>query len=212
MKTIIAKRIVPVAVIDKAEDAVPLAQALRAGGLNTIEVTFRTDAAEQAIRNIVAAFPDMHVGAGTILTCDQACRAKDAGARFGVSPGLNETVVNKATEIDLAFMPGVMTPSEVEAALAIGCTMLKFFPADVAGGVNMLKALTGPYSHTRVRFVPLGGISIQNMADYLALPMVAAVGGSWVADRKLVAAKNWSKITELTAAAVAVANPAGKTA
>jgi 2-dehydro-3-deoxyphosphogluconate aldolase/(4S)-4-hydroxy-2-oxoglutarate aldolase len=212
MNAIFAKHVIPVAVIDKAEDAVPLARALRAGGLNTIEVTFRTDAAEQAIRNIASAFPDMQVGAGTILSCDQACRAKEAGARFGVSPGLHETVVNKAAEIGLPFMPGVMTPSDVETALSLGCAWLKFFPADVAGGVRMLKALAGPYGHTGVRYVPLGGINIQNMAEYLALPNVAAIGGSWVADRHLIAAGNWTKITELTAAAVAVATAAGRAA
>jgi 2-dehydro-3-deoxyphosphogluconate aldolase/(4S)-4-hydroxy-2-oxoglutarate aldolase len=205
MNEIIAKRVVPVAVIDQIQDAVPLAEALRAGGLNVIEVTFRTDAAEQAIRNIATRFPDMLVGAGTLLTGDQVKRAKNAGAQFGVSPGLNESVVNKAQEVSLPFVPGVMTPSDVEKALTLGCKLQKFFPADVAGGPKMLKAMAGPYGHTGLKFIPLGGINVNTMADYLAMPIVAAIGGSWMADRKLVAAKDWAKITALTAEAVAVA-------
>jgi 2-dehydro-3-deoxyphosphogluconate aldolase/(4S)-4-hydroxy-2-oxoglutarate aldolase len=205
MNEIITKRVVPVAVIDNVEDAVPLAEALRAGGLNVIEVTFRTEAAEQSVRNIVTRFPDMLVGAGTLLTGDQVKRAKNAGAQFGVSPGLNELVVNKAQEINLPFVPGVMTPSDVEKALTLGCMMQKFFPADVAGGPKMLKAMAGPYGHTGVKFIPLGGINVNNMAEYLSIPIVAAIGGSWVADRKLITGKNWAKITELTAAAVAAA-------
>ena len=198
------KRIVPVAVIDDAKDAVPLAEALIAGGLEVIEVTFRTPAAEAAIRNITKALPSMLVGAGTILEIEQVKRAKDAGARFAVAPGINEKVVTASLGMGLPFIPGVMTPSEVERALALGCKLHKFFPVELAGGVAMLKSFAGPYAHTGVKFIPLGGVGPKNAAEYLALPIVAAIGGSWLCERKLVADKSWSAITALTAEAVRI--------
>jgi 2-dehydro-3-deoxyphosphogluconate aldolase/(4S)-4-hydroxy-2-oxoglutarate aldolase len=209
MRQILAQRIVPVAVIDHPDDAVPLARALANGGLPIIEVTFRTAAAEQAVRNIRQALPDILVGAGTLLTADQLASALQAGAQFGVAPGLNESVVRKAQQLAMPFVPGVATPTEVEHALALGCKLLKFFPADLAGGVKMLQALAGPYAHTGVKFIPLGGINAANAAEYLALPIVAAIGGSWLADRKLIAGKNWQAITELTATALTLVG-AGK--
>ena len=205
MNRILQKRVVPIAVIEKAEDAVPLAKALQAGGLDIIEVAQRTTAAEQCIRNIKQAFPGMLVGAGTLLTVDQVKRAHAAGAQFGVAPGLNETVVKAALDLGMPFVPGVATPSEVERALALGCKLQKLFPADVLGGVKLLKAFTGPFGHTGVKFIPLGGVNAQTAGDYLALPIVAAIGGSWLADKKLVAEKNWSEITRLTAEIVALA-------
>jgi 2-dehydro-3-deoxyphosphogluconate aldolase/(4S)-4-hydroxy-2-oxoglutarate aldolase len=205
MNRILQKRIVPVAVIDHADDAEPLAEALQKGGLDLIEVTFRTPAAEESIRRIRRAFPSMLVGAGTILEVDQLRRARDAGAQFGVAPGLNENVVAAARDAGLPFVPGVMTPSEVESALALGCKLQKFFPAEVAGGLNMLKALAGPYGHTGVKFIPLGGVNVKTAPAYLALPMVAAVGGSWIAERKLIADRQWAAITALASEAVAMA-------
>ena len=205
MNRILQKRVVPIAVLEKAEDAVPLARALQAGGLDIIEVTQRTAAAERCIRNIKQAFPGMLVGAGTLLTVDQVKRAHTAGAQFGVAPGLNETVVKAALDLGMPFVPGVATPSEVERALALGCKLQKLFPADVLGGVKLLRAFTGPFGHTGVKFIPLGGVNAQNAADYLALPIVAAIGGSWLADKKLVAEKNWSEITRLTTEIVALA-------
>ncbi len=205
MKKIIAKRIIPIATIDNAADAVPLAGALRDAGLNVIEITFRTDAAEQAVRNITREFADMCVGAGTLLTVEQVRRAKDAGAFFGVSPGLREQIISEANTIGLAFIPGVMTPTEVEFALSLDCRILKFFPADVAGGTKMLQSWAGPYAHTGVKFVPLGGINTGNMSEYLALPIVAAIGGSWLADRKRIANKDWKTITALAAEALKIA-------
>jgi 2-dehydro-3-deoxyphosphogluconate aldolase/(4S)-4-hydroxy-2-oxoglutarate aldolase len=196
---------VPIAVLEKAEDAVPLAGALRAGGLDIIEIPLRTAAAGQCIRNIKKAFPDMLVGAGTLLTVDQVKRAHAAGAEFGVAPGLNETVVKAALDLGMPFVPGVATASEVERALALGCKLQKLFPADVLGGVKLLKAFTGPFGHTGVKFIPLGGVNAKNAADYLALTIVAAVGGSWLADKKLVAEKNWAEITRLTAEIIAIA-------
>lgn len=195
-------RIIPVAIIDDAAYAVSLAKALSAGGLPLIEVTLRTAAALEGIRAIRAECPDILVGAGTVLTSPQAHDALAAGAMFGVSPGLNGDVVRAARDAGLFFMPGVMTPSDVEAALALDCRLLKFFPAVPAGGLAMLRSLCGPYAHTGVQFVPLGGVNAENMRHYLALPGVAAVGGSWLCDRALVNEQRWSEITTLCQAAV----------
>ncbi len=202
---ILAKRIVPVVVLDRVESAEPLAEALLAGGLDIMEITFRTSAAEASIKRIAASFPEILLGAGTLLETDQIKRAKDAGAVFGLAPGFNPAIVAAAKEVDLQFSPGVMTPSEVEGALAFGCKLLKFFPAEVAGGVNMLKALAGPYGHTGVRFIPTGGVSLGNLAAYLKLPVVAAIGGSWMVDKQLVNDGKWSEITRITKEALAAA-------
>ena len=205
MERISKVRVVPVVVIDHAEDAVPLAEALLAGGLNVMEITFRTPAAEQSIRNVRKAFPKMLVGAGTILDTDQLQSAIDAGAQFAVAPGLNETVIKKSHLLNLPFVPGVMTPSDVEDGLMLGCKLQKFFPAEVAGGVKMLKALAGPYAHTGIKFIPLGGVNTDNAHAYLTLPIVAAIGGSWMVERKLIAEKNWLAIRTLTTEAVQLA-------
>jgi 2-dehydro-3-deoxyphosphogluconate aldolase/(4S)-4-hydroxy-2-oxoglutarate aldolase len=205
MNRIFQKRVVPVVVIDRVEDAEPLAEALQKGGLDIAEVTFRTPAAAESIRRMRRAFPTMLVGAGTILDTEQLKRAHDAGAQFAVAPGLNPTVVNAARQLSLPFVPGVMTPSDVEAALTLGCKLQKLFPAEVAGGVNMLKALAGPYGHTGVKFIPLGGVNVATAPAYLALPMVAAIGGSWIAERKLIADQKWTTISSLAAEAVGLA-------
>ena len=200
--TFFSQRLVCVAVIDRADDAVPLAEALLAGGLNAIEVTFRTAGAADAIARIRQTRPDAVVGAGTLLTADQVRQAVVAGAQFGVSPGLSEAVSQAAHENKLPLFPGVVTPTEIMRALDLGWKQLKFFPAETFGGVNALKALAGPFGHTGVKFIPTGGISAATLPAYLALPQVAAVGGSWMAERKLVAEKSWDKITALTAAAM----------
>jgi 2-dehydro-3-deoxyphosphogluconate aldolase / (4S)-4-hydroxy-2-oxoglutarate aldolase len=202
---ILAKRIVPVVVLDRAESAEPLAEALLEGGLDIMEITFRTAAAEESIKRIAARFPEVLLGAGTLLEKDQVKRAKDAGAVFGLAPGLNPEIIEAAAGIGLQFSPGVMTPSEVEQALSLGCKLLKFFPAEVAGGVNMLKALAGPYAHTGVKFVPTGGVSSGNLDSYLKLPVVAAIGGSWMVDKQLVNEGKWSEITRITREALAAA-------
>ena len=202
---ILAKRIVPVVVLESANDAEPLAEALLAGGLDIMEITFRTAAAAESIERIANSFPEVLLGAGTLLEPDQVVRAKDAGAVFGLAPGLNPEIIAKAREVDLQFSPGIMTPSDVEQALSLGCKLLKFFPAGAAGGPEMLKALSGPYAHTGVKFVPTGGISCKNLPDYLSVPVVAAIGGSWMVDKKLVADGNWSEITRLTKEALAAA-------
>ena len=202
------QRLVCVAVIDQPDDAVPLTEALIAGGLNCIEVTFRTAGAAEAIARIRRAVPGAVVGAGTLLTADQVKKAVDAGAQFGVSPGLSEAVSHAARENKLPLFPGVVTPTEIMAALELGWKQLKFFPSETFGGVNALKALAGPFGHTGVQFIPTGGITAATLPNYLAIPQVAAVGGSWMAERKLVAEKAWDKITALTAEAMKNVLPA----
>ncbi len=198
IERILAKRIVPVVVLDSADDAEPLAEALLAGGLDIMEITFRTAAAEESIRRIAARFPEILLGAGTLLDKEQVARAAGAGAVFGLAPGLNPEIIAAADSAGLRFSPGVMTPGEIERALSLGCKLLKFFPAEAAGGVNMLKSLAGPYAHTGVKFTPTGGITTGNLASYLKLPVVAAIGGSWMVEKSLVSGGRWSEITRLT--------------
>lgn len=209
LKTILRSRLVPVAVIDRMEDAEPLAAALIAGGLTHIEVTLRTACALDAMARIRTAFPEMVVGAGTILDRTVLPKLVDMGIAFGVSPGLNPSVIEAAQKLDFTMIPGTITPSEVEHALSLGLKLLKFFPAEAAGGVEMLKALAGPYGHTGVKFVPTGGINAAKLARYLAVPTTAAVGGSWFVDRKLVHAGDFREITRLTKEAVAAAGTEG---
>jgi 2-dehydro-3-deoxyphosphogluconate aldolase/(4S)-4-hydroxy-2-oxoglutarate aldolase len=204
-ESFLKQRLLCITVVDRAEDAVPLAEALLAGGLHVMEITFRTAAAAESIRRIRQKVPQIAIGAGTLLSPDQVQEAIDVGAQFGVSPGLNEAVLNAAGERDLPFFPGVLTPTEVDRALNLGWKHLKFFPAEPAGGAAMLKALAAPFAHTGVKFVPTGGINAAKLLDYLALPQVAAVAGSWMGDRKLIQGKAWSKITALTAEAVKIA-------
>ena len=202
----VAKRkIVPVVVLDHEEAAEPLAEALLAAGLDVMEITFRTPAAAGAIQRIASRYPEMRLGAGTLLNRDQVLRARDAGAIFGLAPGLNPQTVQAAQSCGMLFSPGVMTPSEVELALSLDCKLLKFFPAENAGGTAMLKALAGPYQHTGLRFIPTGGITCQNLTDYLALPIVAAIGGSWMVAKPLIASGQWGEITRLTREALAAA-------
>ena len=202
------QRLLCITSVDRVEDAVPLAEALLSGGLSVMEITFRTAAAAESIQRIRQQVPAMGIGAGTLLSPDQVQRAADAGAQFGVSPGLNEAVLAAANKNQMPFFPGVMTPTEVGRALDLGNRHLKFFPAETAGGVKMLKALAGPFAHTGVKFVPTGGINAALLPDYLAVPQVAAIGGSWMAERKLVAEKAWAKITALTAEAMKVISAA----
>ena len=203
MEKLFSKRLIPVAVLKEPDTALALAEAILAGGLDVIEITFRTPNAAACIDRIRRALPTMTVGAGTLLEVEQVRSALGAGARFGVAPGTNPKVILEAMDLGLPFIPGVMTASEVEQSLELGCKLLKFFPAEAAGGVKMLRALSGPFAHTGVKFMPSGGISMANMGDYLALPCVAMIGGSWLAEEKLIAEKNWKKVTELTAQSLA---------
>ena len=200
----LAKRpIIPVIVIDNADDALPLAEALLEGGMDVIEVTFRTAAAAEAIERIGKQFPEMLLGAGTVLTEEQAQRALDAGVKFGLAPGLNPAIVNYFKKAETLFIPGIMTPSEIEQALSLGCKMIKFFPAGPAGGPKMLNALAGPYASQGIQVCPTGGVSLDNMNEYLSLPIVSNVGGSWLATKQQIADKQWSVITEQAKAALA---------
>jgi len=186
--------VIPVVAIDDAASALPLADALIAGGLPIAEITFRTAAAPEVMQTLKAERPDLLVGAGTILNVEDLNRAAECGAAFGVAPGLNPAVVAEAQRIGFPFAPGVMTPSDVEAALGMGLTVLKYFPAEAAGGMKLLKSLAGPYGHTGVKFLPTGGINVGNAPTYLASPAVLAVGGSWVAKRSDIAEGNWDLI------------------
>jgi len=190
--------ILPVIVIDDADDAEPLAEALLAGGLDLIEVTLRTPAALAALERILRRFPEMLVGAGTVVTREQAERCLDLGVSFGVAPGFNPETVRLFQQAGVPFLPGVLTPSEIEAAYGQGCTLLKFFPAEAAGGPKMLKALAGPYGSLGIRFCPTGGVTLDNLKEYLSLPQVFAVGGSWLASQRQIAEKQWDAVTEQT--------------
>ena len=194
--------IVPVVVLDDAKDAAPLAKALCEGGLPCAEVTFRTEAAEESIRIMAEQFPDMLVGAGTVLTTEQVDRAVEAGAKFIVSPGLNPKVVKYCVEKGILITPGTCTPSEVEQAIEHGLEVVKFFPAEQAGGLAMIKAMAAPY--TKMMFMPTGGISPSNVRDYLGFKKIIACGGSWMVKGDLVKAGDFAKITELSKEAVAI--------
>ncbi len=193
--------VVAVLVIDKVEHAVPLANALLAGGINTIELTLRTPAAIDALKSIVSEVPQITAGIGTILTTQQIQEVSDAGAAFGVAPGLNRRIVQAAKEAGLPFAPGVATPSEIEAALEMGCVDLKFFPAEPSGGLTYLNSMAAPYKHLGIRFIPLGGLNAGNFEDYIRSPLIRAVGGSWLAPSKLIHAEAWQEITDRAAAA-----------
>jgi 2-dehydro-3-deoxyphosphogluconate aldolase/(4S)-4-hydroxy-2-oxoglutarate aldolase len=193
--------IVAVLVLDRVEDAVAVARSLIAGGVNAIELTFRTPAALEALKKVRAEVPEMTVGAGTILSPEQVRSAKEAGAQFGVAPGMNPRVLAAAREADLSFAPGIATPSDIEAALEFGCRLLKFFPAEPSGGLSYLNSIAAPYLHFGIEFVPLGGLNPGNMASYLQDRKIAALGGSWLAPRELINAGSWNEITDLAKSA-----------
>ncbi len=195
--------VVPVVVLENAKDALPLAKALTEGGLPCAEVTFRTDAAEESIRLICREYPDMLVGAGTVLTTGQVDRAVAAGAKFIVSPGFDPEVVDYCLEKDIPVFPGCVTPSEVAQAAKRGMKVVKFFPAEQAGGIAMIKAMAAPY--TTMRFMPTGGISAKNLKDYLSFGKILCCGGSWMVKGDLVKNGEFDKIRELTKEAVELA-------
>jgi 2-dehydro-3-deoxyphosphogluconate aldolase/(4S)-4-hydroxy-2-oxoglutarate aldolase len=198
-------RVVPVIAIDSVDQALPLADALIAGGLPVIEVTFRTKAAADVIRLLSRERPALLVGAGTVLDAATVEAALAAGAKFALAPGCHPATVARAQALGLPFVPGVQTPSEVELALSLGCRVLKFFPAEAAGGVKMLEAIHAPYKHTGVRFVPTGGVSPANLAAYLDCDAVAAVGGTWLAKPADLQSGLFDEIAVRTREAVAIA-------
>ena len=196
LKQIGSTGIVPVVVLNKADDAKPLAQSLVNGGLPCAEVTFRTDAAEESIRIISKEFPNMLTGAGTVLSVEQVKRAVGAGAKFIVSPGFNPKVVEYCLKKGYPVTPGIMTPTELEMALDYGLEVVKFFPAENAGGLKMIKAMSAPY--TKMLFMPTGGINPQNVRDYLACDKILACGGSWMVKSDLIISGNYAEIERLT--------------
>lgn len=194
--------VVPVIAIDNAADAPKLGQALLDGGLPCAEITFRTAAAAEAIKLMTAECPDVLVGAGTVMTVDQAKRASEAGVKFIVTPGFDEDVVDWCIEHDMPVTPGVVTPTEINMALKKGLNVVKFFPAEASGGVKTLKAIAAPYQG--VKFIPTGGISAGNLAEYLSLKSVLACGGSWMVTKELISGGRFDQISALAAEAVAV--------
>ena len=189
--------VVPVVVLERAEDAVPAARAMLAGGVDVMEITFRTAATAEAIRNVAAECPEMLVGAGTVLTVEQCEKAVALGAKFIVSPGFDAEIVDWCVERGVAVAPGCVTPTEIMAALKRGLSVVKFFPAGIYGGLKAMKALAAPFG--QVKFIPTGGVSADNLAEYAAAPFVHAVGGSWLCPKADVAAGNFARIAELCA-------------
>ncbi len=185
--------------IEKVEDAIPIAKALLAGGIEVIELTLRTNSALDAVKCIAESVPEIVLGVGTILTPEQAIQIKQAGADFGVSPGMNPDVIKTAQKMDFPFAPGIATPSELEAAIALGCRFVKFFPAEANGGVKYLKSMSTPYKHLGIKYFPLGGLNVENMNSYLDYDDVIAIGGSWIVDSTLVEAKDWIGLTNRAA-------------
>lgn len=197
-------KVVPVIAVDEAQDILPLVKTLSDNGLPVAEITFRSAAGEEAIRLTRQHFPDVLIAAGTVLTPAQVVAAKNAGADCIVTPGFNPNIVKLCQELELPITPGVNNPMAIEAALELGIQAVKFFPAEASGGVKMIKALLGPYSHLQI--MPTGGISPANIKDYLAIPNVVACGGSWFVDKALIQAKNWEDIGRLVREIVALVN------
>lgn len=198
-------KIVPVIAIDKAEDIVPLGKVLVENGLPAAEITFRSDAAEDAIRLLRQSQPDMLIGAGTVLNEEQVIAAKNAGATFIVSPGFNPNTALACKRNSIPYIPGINNPTSIEAAMEMGIKMLKFFPAEASGGINMLKALLAPYSG--IQIMPTGGINLNNVQEYLSINGVVACGGTWMVDKKLIDENRWQELAKLTKEASQLVNP-----
>ena len=187
-------KVIPVISIEDPDKAIPLADALIEGGLPMAEVTFRTDAAAKVMSVMARERPEMNISAGTILTVDQLKKARDTGARFGVAPGFNPKLVEEALKINFPFIPGILTPGEISLAIEYGLTLLKYFPAEPAGGIKLLKSTIAPFAHLGIKYSPTGGIGKDTYRDYLAIPQVVSIGGSWVASKEDIKEGNWDKI------------------
>ena len=189
--------IIAVLEIESENNAVPLAKALFEGGVKIIELALRTKASFPSISLITKAFPQMYIGIGTIIEPGQAAAVKkENGVRFGVSPGINPEIVKEAIAADLPFAPGIATPSDIEQAISLGCRVVKFFPAEGLGGLNYLKNINAPYNHLGVKYIPLGGVTADNLPSYAQFKPVIAIGGSWIAPKDLINAQNWTEITK----------------
>jgi 2-dehydro-3-deoxyphosphogluconate aldolase/(4S)-4-hydroxy-2-oxoglutarate aldolase len=203
-KRIAGSGVVAVLVFEDAAEAVPVARALLKGGVTAIELTLRTPAAMESLKRIRTEAPEMLAGVGTILSPGQVAEVTAAGADLGVAPGYNPRVVDAARAAGLPFAPGIMTASELEGALEKGCRILKFFPAEPAGGIPYLKSLNGPYGYMGLQYIPLGGLNEDNLRSWFEQPFVMAVGGSWIADKKVIAARDWDEITRRAERACAI--------
>jgi len=202
--------LVPVIAIESVDTAIPLADALLEGGLPVVEITFRTAAAAEVIAKMAKERPQLIVGAGTVLTAANVDAAKNSGAAFAVAPGLNPQTVKHAQSVGLPFVPGVATSSDIEAGLSLGCKLLKFFPAESNGGVGMVEALSAPYKHTGLRFMPTGGVNPANLESYLKIETVVAVGGTWIAKKEDLANGNWAEVRNRCKAALEIVAKARK--
>ena len=202
VETLSAIRIVPVLVLNDVDSGLKMCEVLAECGLPAAEITFRTTASEAVIKAASSRFPELYLGAGTVLNSRDLHRAFDAGAKFAVAPGFNPTIVKEAVANGFAFAPGVCTPSEVEQAMEFGCRFLKFFPAEASGGINFLKSLIAPYKHLGVRFMPTGGVTTANVAEYLAVKEIVAVGGTWLGKSSDIESGNWEGIRTAVKAAV----------
>ena len=200
--------VVPVVVLEHAKDAVPTAKAMVAGGIDVMEITFRTAAAADSIRAVSENCPEMLVGAGTVITLEQCKKAVASGAKFIVAPGFDEEVVRWCVENHVPVTPGCVTPTEIMAAMKLGLKVVKFFPAGVYGGLSAMKALSGPFGG--IKFIPTGGVNAQNLAEYISAPFIHAVGGSWVCPKADISAGNFEKITALCREAHATVTEAKK--
>ena len=203
-------RLVAVITIERPDDVQPLCRALLTGGVSVIECALRTPRALEALTQIKQAFPEVLLGAGTVLTPDQAEKARQAGADFALAPGFDAETVRHCAQIALPFIPGVATASEIQAAIALGCRWLKWFPAGPMGGVSTLRTLAAPFRHLVVSYLPLGGISVDLLKDYLAEPDVGAVGGSWIAPTELVRLRSWGEIERRASMAAALVQTGGE--
>lgn len=196
LATVLSQRILPAVTFETEEAVLPVAGAFVKAGLLTMEIPFRTGIASRAIKMIRQQFPEIHIGAGTLLTAAQVKEAKDAGAQFGLSPGFNQQICKEAVKYQLPFIPGVMTPSEIEQACSQGYSILKLFPAKQLGGLAFLKAMQGPYEQLKVQFIPMGGVNNGNLKEYINLKNVIAVGGSWIATKELMNKGDYKTIEE----------------
>ena len=190
--------------VEKPEQAVPLCRALLAGGIDVVELMLRSSAGMDGVRAIATELPEILLGVGTILTPEQAGEVKAAGAAFGVAPGMNPRVIRAAQEAGLPFAPGIATPSDLEAAIELGCRFVKFFPAEAMGGITYLRSMSAPYKHLGIQYFPLGGLNATNMLEYLKEPNVPTIGGSWIVKPELVAKADWAGITASAAVVVQI--------
>ena len=202
--------VIAVLILDDADHAVPLAQALMAGGVSAMELTLRTSAAFESLKRIRHEVPDMIAGVGTVLRPEQVVQAADFDAAFAVAPGTNRNVIKQAIDTGIPFAPGVCTPSDIEAALELDCRLLKFYPAEAMGGVGFLRTIANPYAHLGLQYIPLGGINAGNAIDYLRERLVHSIGGSWIAPRNLIQQQDWAAITANARQAAAIVSAARK--